>query len=236
MTNLEFNNHIAFLKLDNPPDNRLTEPEFIQTKQLDDFLTVNKAKALIISGTGRHFSSGADLETIQKQLADNTLNKKLTKGKALLTYIYKLNIPVIAAIEGACFGGGLEIALSSHIRVVSEKALIAFPESNLNLMPGLSGTHALKKFLSLGRSIEMLLEGNIINADKAIKMGLCDHICESKSSLRFSTELAQRMIKDKPLLVINNIMKALKNAYEMSKEEALEKETELFCELAKESL
>ncbi len=233
MINLEVENNIITLSLNNPPDNRLINPEFIDMDTLDRDITSNDAKALIISGTGRHFSSGADPDSIKRQISDNTLSEKLNKGKKLLEYIYNLNIPVIAAIEGVCFGGGLEIALSSHIRVMSEKAIIAFPESNLNLMPGLSGTIALKRFLSLGQSIEMILGGNILNSKYALRLGIADYVCDAKTSLDYSKNLASKLTKDKPIMVINNIMKALKNAYVLNKEEALEKETELFCELAK---
>jgi enoyl-CoA hydratase/carnithine racemase len=233
MTNLKIHNHIAILTLDNLPDNKLQQPEFIDKNELMDFIIKNEVKSLIIKGEGRHFSAGADLNSIKQQLKDNTLHQKLNQGKELLSFLYNLDIPVIAAIEGVCFGGGLEIALSAHIRVVSEKAMLAFPESMHNLMPGLSGSYALKKHLTMGQSMEMMLCGDIVSAENAIKLGLADYICSAKTTFEFSMQLAAKMTNDKPLKVINNIMKALKNAYIMEKQEALQKETELFCELAK---
>jgi enoyl-CoA hydratase/carnithine racemase len=233
MTNLKIHNHIAILTLDNLPDNKLQQPEFIDKNELMDFIIKNEIKSLIIKGEGRHFSTGADLNSIKQQLKDDTLPQKLNQGKELLSFIYNLDIPVIAAIEGVCFGGGLEIALTAHIRVISEKAMLAFPESMHNLMPGLSGSYALKKHLTMGQSIEMMLCGDIVPAEKAIKLGLADYICSAKTAFEFSMQLAAKMTNDKPLKVINNIMKALKNAYIMEKQEALQKETELFCELAK---
>ncbi|MBS4013327.1 MAG: enoyl-CoA hydratase/isomerase family protein [Bacteroidetes bacterium] len=233
MIKLEKHNDSVILTLDSPPDNKLQQPEFIDKAELRKFIEDNDIKCLIIKGEGRHFSAGADIESIKKQIAEGTLAEKLNSGKELLSYIYDLDIPVIAAIEGVCFGGGLEIALSAHIRVVSEKAMLAFPESMHNLMPGLSGSYALKKHLTMGQSIEMMLCGDIVGAEKAVKMGLADYICDARKTFEFSVQLAEKMTKDKPLKVINNIMKALKNAYIMEKQEALKKETELFCELAK---
>ena len=233
MVKLEKNNKVAILTLNSPPENKLLKPEFIDKDELEKFITGNEIKCLIIKGEGRHFSAGADIESIKQQLKDNTLPQKLNQGKELLSYIYNLDIPVIAAIGGVCFGGGLEIALSAHIRVISEKAMLAFPESMHNLMPGLSGSYAIKKHLTLGQSIEMMLCGDIVTAEKAMKLGLVDYVCSAKTTFEFSMQLATKMTNDKPLKVINHIMKALKNAYIMEKQEALQKETELFCELAK---
>lgn len=234
MTKLECHNQIATLTLDNPPDNRLVRPDFIELGTLDKFLSEQQAKALIITGTGRHFSSGADIETIRKQSDDEHLEIFLNRGKELLNYLYQLNIPVISAIEGVCFGGGLEIALSTHIRVVSEKALMAFPETMHDLMPGLGGNYLIKKHMTMGQSIELILCNNILDAAEARQRGLADYICPAKQTLDFSYELAHKMTAGRRINVIRNVMIAVKNAYSLPREEAFEEETRLFCQLAKE--
>lgn len=234
MIKLEVKNNIVTLVLNNPPDNRLEKPDFIDIDILHLFLSEKEAKALIIKGAGRHFSAGADLDILLNQQNEPILFSQLTKGKLLLNYIYDLNIPVICAIEGVCFGGGLEIALSAHIRAMSEKAILAFPETIHHLMPGLSGTYALKKYMTLGKSIEMILKNKMFNAEESLKTGFADYICKPKTSFEFAEELAYKLTFDKPLKVINNVMKALKNSYTLSKEEALEQETILFCELVKD--
>jgi len=225
--------HIAIIKLDNPPDNKLLRPDFIDMALLDSFLKNKNLKSVIISGVGRHFSAGADIKVLSIQAENDKLENSLNKGKALLQYLYDLNIPVISAIEGVCFGGGLEIALASHIRVVSEKAILAFPETMHSLMPGLCGTYNLKKFMTLGNSIEMILSAQSFDAPTALEKGLADYICPPKKTFDFAFDLALRLTKDNPHKVINNVMQALKNAYVLSKEEALREETRLFCELAK---
>ncbi len=232
MTIIDKIDKIAVVSLKNPPGNCLTAPDFMDKKTLEAFLTQNKIKALIIKGAGKHFSAGAEVSAIYKQVAAQTLASKITKGKELLKSIYDLNIPVIAAIEGVCFGGGLEIALSAHIRIVSQKALLAFPESIHQLMPGLGGTCKLKNFVTLGKSIEILLQGNTLNAEKALELGLADYICNPGKSYETAVALAENLTKGNSMMLINNVMKALKNAYEMPLHKALEKETLLFCELA----
>lgn len=233
MIKTELSNDIALIKIEGASGNLLHSPDFMAIEALQELLAKNNSKAMIISGTGRHFSSGANLQSLTQQVADDTLEMRLKKGKALLDYIYELDIPVIAAVEGACFGGGLEIALSAHIRVLSEKSLLAFPETMHHLMPGLGGTYKLKRFLTLGRSIEMILRGHTLNAEDALELGLADYLCPPKNTLPFSLQLAENLTRNNSLEVIKSVMKALKNSYELPKEEALEKETELFCVLAK---
>jgi len=233
MISLTKEDKIGIITLDNQKDNKITYPDFINISILKSFIEENYLKSILIKGAGRHFSSGADLSKIKKYLEENSLNTKLNEGKKVLQYIYRLNIPVVAAIEGVCFGAGLEIALAAHIRVVSKKALLAFPESMHNLMPGLSGSYSLKKHLSLGQSIETVLSGNILNAEQSLKLGIADYCVPAKSTFEYSVAMLKKLTKDKPLNVINNIMTALKNAYELDNNEALIEETRLFCELAR---
>lgn len=233
MTQLNSVNNIVTLTLNNPPGNILTEPAFIDLDVLHLFLQENKSRTLIISGAGRHFSSGADLNIINRKVKEETLFADLQKGKELLNYLYNLDIPVISAIEGVCFGGGLEIALSSHIRVISEKSLLAFPETMHNLMPGLSGNYLVKRYLTMGKSLEFILANKILTADQAIKEGIADYLCPAKTSYEFALDLADKMTRDKPIEVINSVMKAIKNSYRLNREDALEQETLLFCQLAK---
>ena len=233
MTNIESKDNIVVVTLSNSHDNCLESPVFIDLILLQSFISKSDAKALIIKGAGRHFSSGADLKAISEQVKNNTIKEELKKGKELLRYIYDLDIPVISAIEGVCFGGGLEIALSTHIRVVSENALLAFPETMHDLMPGLGGNALIKRHLSMGRSIEFILTNKIMSAELAIKEGLADYICAPKSTFKFGYELVEKMTKDKPVQVINSVMKAIKNSYVLSREQAMEEETRMFCDLAK---
>ncbi len=233
MTNIESKDNIVVVTLSNSHDNCLESPAFIDLIFLQSFINKYFAKALIIKGAGRHFSSGADLKSLNAQVKNNTLCSELEKGRELLQYIYDLDIPVISAIEGVCFGGGLEIALSCHIRVISEKSLLAFPETMHNLMPGLSGNYLVKRYLTMGKSLEFILANKILTADQAIKEGIADYLCPAKTSYEFALNLADKMTRDKPIEVINSVMKAIKNSYRLNREDALEQETLLFCQLAK---
>jgi enoyl-CoA hydratase/carnithine racemase len=140
MTDRTITGDIGLLTLNNPPQNYLTEPEFIPASELKKWIEDNGLKGLVITGSGRHFSGGAQLESVFSMAADEErMEGRMARGKELLRYIEELDIPVAAAISGVCFGGGLEIALACHIRICSENSLFAFPETNQGLMPGLGG-------------------------------------------------------------------------------------------------
>ena len=226
---------IGILKL-NPeasgPQNYLTDPEFIKLETLQENLS-DGIKGLIITGTGRHFSAGADPESIFKQIENKEEFKhSLIKGNKLLNFIENLEIPTIAAISGVCFGGGLEIALSCHIRVCSEKSLFAFPEVNQNLIPGMGGIRKLEKLAGKAKALELVVSGDIINANKAYELKLVDYITGKKKALEFSLELLKNITKDRPLKIINTIMRSINNSSRMEIDEAIEKDAEMFCELA----
>jgi enoyl-CoA hydratase len=222
---------IGIIKLDNPPENYLMTPDFIDIEVLKEFVEKNSLKGLIFQGIGRHFCAGADLENLYKMANDNTLQDKINFGKNILVYISNLDIPTIASVKGVCFGGGLEIALSCSILVSSEKSLFAFPETNLGLMPGLAGTLNLKRKIGNAGAVNMILSGDTVNGEDALKIGLADYVVETKSVHDFSLNIMKKMT-NKPLKVIKNVMLSINNIKKMSYEEALLEETRLFCELA----
>lgn len=223
---------IGFLSISNGKENYLDTPDFISLDQLKKWTSEDGLKGVIIHGVGRNFSAGANT----KKLAELSLNKdllsqKMNEGKKILDVIENLNIPVIAAINGVCFGGGLEIALAAHMRVASPKALFAFPEINHGIIPGLGGIYRLSELVHKG-SYEVLLNGDMLNAEKAKKIGLVDYVSEEKNALALAKEKLDNMTKDRSIEVIESVMQTIKNSKSLGKEEALKIETELFCKLA----
>jgi enoyl-CoA hydratase/carnithine racemase len=228
-------NSIGILRLSNPPENYLAEPEFIDHGFIEDRILNDKVKGIIICGAGRHFSGGANLDDLfllannnEKMIAD------MDKGKALLDYFEYLEIPVIAAIKGICFGAGLEIALATHLRVCSEKALFAFPESNYGLIPGLGGTTRLSEKATFPQSLKMILKGDMIDVNEAHDMNIADYIVPDQEVFDFSLSLLKRMTEDRSLKVIHYVMRALMNTKHLTLSEAMKEETRMFCELAAE--
>ncbi|MCB2195749.1 MAG: enoyl-CoA hydratase/isomerase family protein [Bacteroidetes bacterium] len=228
----ERENEIGILSISNGKENYLNVPDFLDIYDLKRWMEEEGLKGVLITGIGRNFSAGADLDKLKSLVASaNKLEASLNKGKEILDYIEDLNIPVVAAINGLCFGGGLEIALASHIRIASERALFAFPETNHGLIPGLGGTYRLTKILGKN-AIELILSGDMINADKAKELALVHTIANEKNSQQFAMDYLKRLVADRPVEVIHAAMKAIRNADTMGSDQALKAETELFCNLA----
>jgi len=223
---------IGFLSISNGRENYLNTPDFVDINDLKKWTSEEGLKGIIITGLGRNFSAGANLDQLHELAADEKLlHEKMNRGKEILDFIEDLDIPVIASINGICFGGGLEIALACHLRVASPKALFAFPETNHGLIPGLGGTHRLTQLMGK-KAFELILNGTMQDAQLAKDTGLIDYLSDDKNSLEYSTEFLKSMIEDRPVEVIKSVMQAIKNSTKMSKDEALKAETELFCKLA----
>ena len=228
--------NVGLLEINNPPQNYLEQPEFVKLDELKKFVGT-EIKALVISGTGRYFSAGADIELIKKQIKDvNAFQEQMENGNRLLNYIDDLEIPVVAAILGVCFGAGLEIALACDIRICDESALFAFPEVNHDLFPGLGGVSRLIQLTGKSVALELVLEGDMINAKKASELQIIDKLAEKKQALDYSIVLAKKIINNRSLKVINAVMKSIQNSEKMNMDEVEKNDAEMFSKLALESL
>jgi enoyl-CoA hydratase/carnithine racemase len=225
---------IGILILENPPQNYLTDPEFIPVEELEEWIENNNLKALIIVGSGRHFSGGANLDSIYAMAEESKqMESRMEKGKELLNYLQDLDIPVAAAISGVCFGGGLEIALACHLRICSENALFAFPETNHDLMPGLGGTSRLGERIPFKDSLRMILGGDMINAEEALLLKVVDTVVHDEKPLTYALNFLKKITEGRQRKVINYVMKALKNSRKLSFEESMLEEIRMFCDLAR---
>jgi enoyl-CoA hydratase/carnithine racemase len=244
---------IGIISLNDPPANELALPEFIPAALFEEWTAGESLKGLIIRGERKNFSAGGNLEAIFDAAPDpEKLESLIRAGLNLLDRIQNLEIPVIAAINRVCFGGGLEIALACHIRVASENALLAFPEVNRNLIPGMGGIYRLhgalagharpatpshaRPHLVTGHAPSLLtiLGGDTITASDALEMGIVDYIAPKDKAFDYALALMLKMTRDRPLSVIRSVMRALKNVSVLSPEEAIRQETLLFCSLAKD--
>jgi enoyl-CoA hydratase/carnithine racemase len=229
----EVRGSIGIITLSDPPANALALPGFIPEPQFEKWASDTRLKGLVITGTGKNFSAGGNLTTIFEHASDlSKLSEIMRAGLHLLDRINALEIPVVAAINRICFGGGLEIALACHIRVASENALFAFPEVNANLLPGMSGTFRLPRQVGTTQSIAMILGGDTLNAQQAKEIGLIDILAPKDQAFDTALSLLSKMTADRPVKVIRSVLRALHNAGTLSTNECMREETRLFCELA----
>jgi len=225
---------ISVLKINTPPQNYLKSPSFISKELLYHIADDQEIKGIIITGIGRHFSAGADLNHLF-ELAQNPedLLQAMEAGNTLLDDISALPIPVAAAINGVCMGGGLEIAIACHIRIASAKSIFAFPEINANLIPGLGGIIRMATQSGTFPALSAILSGETFDAQKALEYRVVHQLTEEKV-LDYTLAYMNTLVASKPKKVVVSIMQSIHNAYKLPLHEALNEETHMFCALALE--
>jgi enoyl-CoA hydratase/carnithine racemase len=172
---------IAWVTIDNPKVNALSEAVMAQLDEaLDELIADGSVKVVIITGAGPNvFVGGADI----KQMAAFAVSGDragarafIRKGQALFDKIEGSPKPVIAAVNGVAMGGGLELALACHIRILAQHARLAAAESNLGIVPGWGGSQRLMRLAGAGRALEWVLTGDTIPAEEALRTGLASRV------------------------------------------------------------
>jgi len=157
-------------------------------------------RVLIVTGAGKAFQAGADIAELRRMSPLELLrwNDGIVRINAALE---SLPQPVIAAINGAAMGGGLELALACTIRVMEESAKIGLPEVKLGIIPGTGGTIRLPRLIGIGRAAKLILTGDPIGAKDALELGLVDEMVPDGSVLKAAEDLARRIISNAPIAV-----------------------------------
>lgn len=187
------------------------------------------ARVLIITGSGKAFAAGADInELLQRDAVKAFEATKL--GTDLFSRIEELEIPVIAAVNGYTLGGGCELAMACDIRIASEKAKFGQPEINLAIIPGAGGTQRLPRLVGLGMAKKLVLTGEIIDAQTALRIGLVEEVVEHERLMDRAKEVAAKIIEKSPLAV-KVAKKALNASINMPLREGLRYEASLFSML-----
>ena len=168
-------NDIAVITIDNPPVNALSPgvPEGIGAA-IDEMNNDPAVKAGVVIGAGRTFVAGADIKEFGKMTAGGPRRSLLP----LLLHIEDSRKPVVMAIHGQAFGGGLELAMAGHYRVASPTAQVGQPEVKLGIIPGAGGTQRLPRLVGVAKAVEMCTEGKPMPAPEAVVFGLVDALIE----------------------------------------------------------
>jgi enoyl-CoA hydratase/carnithine racemase len=206
---------VAVVTIDRPPLNILPFALFQELSGLIiGLIEEKKARAVIITGTAAAFVSGLDIKDIALIKTADENDRMTLEVKALFRRIEKLPRPVIAAIDGNCFGGGLELALACHMRVASHAARLALPEINVGAMPSFGGTQRLSRVVGRARALELMLTGRSVIGDEAFAMGLVNQVHPSSVLVEKARELAGQ-IAEKNYESIEAVMRATTEGLEM---------------------
>ena len=162
-------------------------------RALDAFEANDEAKCLVITGAGRIFSAGADISMFGSGDTE-AMVKVMPPIQQLLSRLETMSKPVIAAINGACLGGGLELAIACDLRIAGKRAILGFAEANLGLFPGTGGTQRVTRLIGLARAKELVLLAQNITADKALDWGLVNAVAEPDEFEAKVAEMAQSLV------------------------------------------
>ncbi|WP_024856552.1 enoyl-CoA hydratase/isomerase family protein [Ruminococcus albus] len=205
---------IAVLTIENGAKNLISEPEFIEREILLEWLEENpQTKALVITGKGRHFSHGADVSLFDADKVRN-ISEKLKKGRELLNTIERLPIVTVAAVNGGCFGGGLEIAMSCRFRIASAKARLGLTEVMHGVVPGMGGIERLSRIIGTEKALQMILQGEMLSADKALSIGLVTKVTEEKDALPEAMRFAEDIVSSVSVTQINAVINTMNRSFD----------------------
>jgi len=225
---LEMKNNVAYLTIQSPPANALSSQIINDLGQeLNVIEGEASIKAVVIKGEGRFFSAGADIKEFTALQGASDYESLAANGQKVFKRIEDFKIPVIAAIHGAALGGGLELAMSCHIRIVSENAKLGLPELNLGIIPGFAGTQRLPFYVGAAKAYEMILTGEPISGIEAAALGLANKAVPEEDVFEEATKMAENMAtKSKP--TIQYIMELLSYAKSERFTQGAEAETKAF--------
>jgi enoyl-CoA hydratase len=192
--NYTVEDRIASVIINNPPMNALSKEVFGDIdKVFKEIDSDDGIKASVFAGEGRAFIAGADIKML-KAIKSQEESLELTRMfHRVLNNIEEMRKPVIAAINGFCLGGGLEVALVCHMRVAGDKAQLGVPEIKLGVYPGAGATQRLPRVVGKAKALELILTGDFISAQEALQFGLVNCVVPNDKVVEEAKALAQKI-------------------------------------------
>jgi enoyl-CoA hydratase len=230
--NYEKRNNYVFVTLNRPDKlNALNKQMFDDLDAvISDVENSNDIYAFVITGSGeKAFAAGADIKELNS--SDASTGEGFSKyGSQVMARLENLKIPVIAAVNGFALGGGCELAMSCHIRFASENAKFGQPEVNLGILPGYGGTQRLTRLVGKAAAMELIISGNIINAEEAYRLGLVNHVYPQSELIQKTEEFVALVLSKAPLAVQASVIAVNSIDKISSLSEGLDFESKLFGE------
>jgi enoyl-CoA hydratase len=195
-------NHVAIATINRPPANALSGELISEVNELLNLIEYDdEVRVLLLHGEGRFFSAGADIKEFTTVSSGEEFAVLAKKGQDVFERMEQFAKPVIASIHGAALGGGLELAMGCHIRLVSENAKLGLPELSLGLVPGFGGSQRLPRYVGMAKAAEMLLTSESISGIEAVQWGLANHAYKEEELYEKSLLLASKIAKKSPVSV-----------------------------------
>ena len=216
----------GLITLNRPPANAISEVLMRELNAaLNGFEADDTVRSVIITGAGdRIFCAGADLGSA---FAGGDAESFVRFGTGVVRRIERFPKPVVAAMNGHALGGGCEIAMACHFRLLKEGARMGQTESNLGIIPGYGGTQRLPRLIGRTKALEFLILGTQIPAQECLALGLVNRVCKEGETLAEAKTLARQLAK-RPPVATRLIMEALDEGLEAPIEKALDIEVRAF--------
>ncbi|MDZ7742495.1 MAG: enoyl-CoA hydratase-related protein [Bacteroidota bacterium] len=196
---IEITEDIALVKIDRPKALNALNTRFFEEmgSAIREVSENEQVKVMIITGEGKAFVAGADIaEMVDKTPQEGSEFSRL--GQKVFSSLEKMEIPVIAAINGFALGGGLELAMGCDFRIASSKAKFGQPEVNLGMIPGYAGTQRLPRLVGLGDALYLLTTAEMIDAQEALRIGLVQKVFEPEQLMEEVFNIAKTIASKGP--------------------------------------
>ncbi len=194
---------------------------------LDELREDEGVRVVIITGAGeKAFVAGADIAEFEGRTP--ITQRDVMLGRSLFTAVDSFPKPVIAMVNGFCLGGGCELALACDLRIASENAKFGQPEINLGIIPGGGGTQRLTRLVGEGKAMELILTGDMIDAQTAFQLGLVNMVVPAADLEGKTMEMAHRIAEKSPV-ALKLAKEAVKIASRSNLDEGLRREVDLFA-------
>lgn len=220
--------------------NAFDESMFSALEQVTDKLKQDLPRVIIITGAGRAFSAGFDISPGNPLVADfmkvfdshsiETARKLVNRIRRAVDGFTALPVPIIAAINGLAYGGGMELATRCDLRVMDQTAQLCFSEVSLGLMPDWGGGPYLTKLVGSSMAAELILTARTLDADEAARIGLVNRISDTGESVNEALRLAEQIAKNGPKAV-RHALSVIRQSQGLTLEKALELEAATAAEL-----
>jgi enoyl-CoA hydratase/carnithine racemase len=214
------------ITLDRPPANAISEPLIRELNTaLNEVHGDEAVRAVVVTGAGdRIFCGGADLGSA---FSGGDIEAFIRFGNSVMRKMERFPKPIIAAINGHAMGGGCEIAMACHLRLLKEGARMGQTESNLGIIPGYGGTQRLPRLIGRTKALEYLLLGTQIPAAECLSLGLVNRLCKEGETLNDAKALARQLARRAPLATAA-IIKAVDEGLEAPMARSIDVEIDAF--------
>jgi len=197
----EIDNEIALLTLDNPPVNAFNKEMIDDISAAFQELKTKKLRVLILTGAGRAFQAGADINMFLDLKTEEDGYNVGKMSQEMINNAADMDCPVIAAVNGLALGGGTELSLACDIRIASTTAVFGLTEVLYGVLPGGGGTQRMPRLIGPGRAKMLILSGKVIDANEAFTLGLVDSVVEPDQLMPEVMKLAKQIAEKSPAAV-----------------------------------